>query len=123
MRLPAEMRGAYLERAIADDLTVEQVRADVDRRVGAWRDGNRATVDVGSGHASDGSAAPGAAPAAPDRTTDSAVAVDEVRHLLAQKAQVALRIEELEAELRRHVLAMREIGARLQVIGMAPDAP
>lgn len=121
MRLPAEMRGAYLERAIADDLTVEQVRADVDRRVGAWRVGSRATADLGTGFPFEGSAAPGAALAAPSGSPDGSDAAEEVRHLLAQKAQVALRIEELEVELRRHVLAMREIGARLQAIGITPD--
>ena len=44
---------------------------------------------------------------------------EEMRRLLAQKAQVALRVEELETELRRHVLALREISARLNAIGGA----
>ena len=122
MRLPAEMRGSYLERAIADDLTVEQVRADVDRRVGAWRDGNRSNSEVGTGFPFDGGAAVGAAPAAVDQSLGETDSTTEARLLLAQKAQLTLRIEELEAELRRHVLAMREIGARLQAIGIDSDA-
>jgi ParB family chromosome partitioning protein len=121
MRLPGEMRGAYLERAIREDLTVEQIRADVDRRVGAWRDGNRSTDGAHPGFVPGEGAAPDAAATA-GAPSDDAGAADEVRRLLAQKAQVALRIEELEAELRRHVLALREIVARLNAIGGAPGA-
>jgi hypothetical protein len=121
MRLPAEMRGAYLERAIADDLTVEQVRADVDRRVGAWRDGNRVFANESSGLLLDPTAPLGAAPDAAGLTPDGLASADEVRRLVAQKTQVALRIEELETELRRHVLAMREIVVRLKAIEGASD--
>ena len=63
-------------------------------------------------------AAPGAAAAA-GIPPDDASGAEEMRRLLAQKAQVALRVEELETELRRHVLALREISARLNAIGGA----
>jgi ParB family chromosome partitioning protein len=122
MRLPAEMRGPYLKRAIADGLTVEQIRADVDRRVGAWRDGNHAPTDASASRLYDSGAVPDASGAALRQQPDNAGSADEVRRLVAQRAQVALRIEELEAELRRHVLAMREIGARMQALGVAPEA-
>ena len=118
MRLPGEMRGAYLERAIREDLTVEQVRADVDRRVGAWRDGSRSNDGALPVFAPGEGAAPGAAAAA-STPPDDASGAEEMRRLLAQKAQVALRVEELETELRRHVLALREISARLNAIGGA----
>lgn len=118
MRLPGEMRGAYLERAIREDLTVEQVRADVDRRVGAWRDGSRSNDGALPVFAPGEGAAPGAAAAA-GTPPDDASGAEEMRRLLAQKAQVALRVEELETELRRHVLALREISARLNAIGGA----
>ena len=121
MRLPAEMRGAYLNRAIENDLTVEQVRADVDRRVGAWRDGNRASVTTSAVTSPELGAAPGAAGAAPSSASGNETG-DEVRRLLAQRAQLALRVEELEAELRHHLLAMREVGMRLHALGISADA-
>lgn len=109
MRLPAEMRAPYLEQVIGAGLTVEQVRADIDRRVGAWRDGARAAATVPD-HASNAVADTSEAELA--RADEG----DEVRRLLAQRAQVELRVTELEAELRRHVQALREIGTRLQAL-------
>jgi ParB-like chromosome segregation protein Spo0J len=116
MRLPPEMRATYLAEAVRHGLTVEQVRADVDRRITILRatPNNIETVDLSGtqpepdAHAtSPNTLLPGDADATPTSRTV------HLRHLRAQRVQVGLRIDELEAELRRHVVAFRELSVEI----------
>ncbi len=116
MRLPAEMRATYLAEAVRHGLTVEQVRADVDRRITilrgtASRAGTGANLEALVG-ADPVSTSPTALPAA-DGDASPTSRTMHVRRLRAQRVQVGLRIDELETELRRHVGAFRELSAEI----------
>lgn len=116
MRLPAEMRATYLAEAVRHGLTVEQVRADVDRRITILRGTGKgvdavtipvALVGLDANATSPTTLLTGDADASPTSRTV------HLRHLRAQRIQVGLRIDELEAELRRHVGAFRELSAEI----------
>ncbi|NBT02021.1 MAG: ParB/RepB/Spo0J family partition protein [Proteobacteria bacterium] len=116
MRLPPEMRATYLAEAVRHGLTVEQVRADVDRRITILR---ATSKGIETGDLSGTQPEPDAhatspttlLPADADATPTSRTV--RLRHLRAQRAQVGLRIDELEAELRRHVVAFRELSVEI----------
>ena len=118
MRLPPELRATYLAEAVRHGLTVEQVRADVDRRITILRATANGietvhipvTLPEIDAHATSPNTllpGPGDADATPTSRTG------HLRHLRAQRIQVGLRIDELEAELRRHVVAFRELSAEI----------
>ncbi len=118
MRLPPEMRATYLAEAVRHGLTVEQVRADVDRRITILRATANGieTVhipvtlpEIDAPATSPNTLLPG--PGDADATPTSRTV--HLRHLRAQRIQVGLRIDELEAELRRHVVAFRELSAEI----------
>jgi len=110
------MRATYLAEAVRHGLTVEQVRADVDRRITILRatPNNIETVDLSGtqpepdAHATSPNTL---LPADADATPTSRTV--HLRHLRAQRVQVGLRIDELEAELRRHVVAFRELSVEI----------
>ncbi len=116
MRLPMEMRATYLAEAVRHGLTVEQVRADVDRRITILR-GTANGVDPGVidvalvGSDADVTALSAIAPI--DGGTSQTSRAVHLRHFRAQRVQVSLRIDELEAELRRHVIAFRELSSEI----------
>ena len=98
------------------NMLVEQVRADVDRRITILRataNGIETVLnpvilpEIDAHATSPTTLLPGDADATPTSRTV------HLRHLRAQRIQVGLRIDELEAELRRHVVAFRELSAEI----------
>jgi ParB family chromosome partitioning protein len=100
LRLPAPERESYLRAAVGQKLTVEQIKADVDRRLASERATQRAPVVVRLDRMQTNGA--GAAPQGFRR-----VALEEERR------EVLGRIEGLERELRGLSQRLREIDHQL----------
>ena len=99
LRLPPAEREGYLRTAVAEKLTVEQIKTDVDRRVAS----GRATAR--------GGARSGVTPA---RALSDAARRER---LAAERQGVVARIEALEGELRGLQQRLREIDHQLAVPG------
>jgi ParB/RepB/Spo0J family partition protein len=125
LRLPAADREAYLRAAIAGRLTVEQIKADVDRRVAPLR--------VPAGTQAGAPARNGALLAAPDGPDGVAVKahtrrrrgavgeqdeVDAARRaqLSAEREQLLMRIEELETQLAIAQAGLRAVERELAAL-------
>ena len=99
LRLPAAERADYLRAVVADKLTVEQIKVDVDRRVAAGRGATSGSI------------------ARPEMSASSRPALEVARRsaLAEERGEVAERIEELERELRGLQQRLREIDHQLAV--------
>jgi ParB-like chromosome segregation protein Spo0J len=99
LRLPPPERESYLRAAVAQGLTVEQIKADVDRRLASQR--APVIVRLDRMRAAGGRGA--------EDLTD-----DERREALRdERREVNERIEAMERELRSHYQRLREIDHQL----------
>jgi ParB/RepB/Spo0J family partition protein len=138
LRLPAPEREAYLRAAITHRLTVEQIKADVERRL-APRPAPYAPPWEEPGGAEGESAPADGAPATVVRAHlrrakarhgehgehGEAAALDAAARraaLEAQRAALLARIEALEADLREEVARLRRVERDLAELG-EPAAP
>jgi ParB/RepB/Spo0J family partition protein len=124
LRLPAPERPGYLRAAVTGRLTVEQIKADVDRRLAPLRGtGGGIPSDFAAGREDEaftevrahvrrkGTALSGASDA--EEGTRRA-------QLQAQREQIQARIEELEAALRVQVQALRAVERELASLQRSP---
>ena len=131
LRLPAPEREAYLRTAVERRLTVEQIKADVDRRLAPRRPTRVVSLEGGpsAGPEPAGQAPEGDARAAPPtpvrahlrrvgRARDANVQAQQQRRaaLAAQRAELQARIEALEAELHERLAALRAVERELASI-------
>jgi ParB family transcriptional regulator, chromosome partitioning protein len=128
MRLPAAEREAYLGVAIGQGLTVEQIKGDVDRRVAprkapviARLEGSRRRGDL-SGDADGAPESDGTFVRAHLRRRPQVAhgepqdRGERLNDLVAERASVQKRIEELEAEVRAQLIRLRAIDRELTSI-------
>jgi ParB family chromosome partitioning protein len=131
LRLPPSERPGYLRVAVAERLTVEQIKADVDRRLAPPPDTTEGATDQTRGTAIDLGA-----PAENERRPDASPRVTEVRahvrttspsvtkgvsqerraQLQALWDQTRERIEALEAQLRAELRGLRAIERELGAV-------
>jgi ParB family chromosome partitioning protein len=129
LRLPAPEREGYLRAAIAQRRTVEQIKADVERRLAPRRPALEISLDGGGPAVSSdvvvrshlrrrpGAAGPaeGERDGAPSGTP--AEATRERREaLLAERARLLEQIEALETELHRSQTALRAVERELTAL-------
>jgi ParB family chromosome partitioning protein len=116
MRLPPPEREGYLRAAIAGGLTVEQIKAEVDRRLAP----RRLAVAGETDDAATGT--PLRSPVSRPRmgsgeqggeTRDAAAAAARHSELIAERERLLLEVEDLEQALRDKVAALRAVEREL----------
>lgn len=133
LRLPAPEREGYLRAAIAQRRTVEQIKADVERRLTPRRPTLEIALGAGDERGPDG-------PAAPDGAADVVVrshrrrrpgtgpgeedaAAERRAALLAERDRLLSEIEALETDLHRAQTALRGLERELASNDWTPFDP
>lgn len=127
MRLPSPEREAYLRVAAEQSLTVEQIKADINRRLAPRRApvimrleaGQTQSDSVGAGayEGEDGTFVRAhMRRRKPAQAAEPATSAERLKELVAERATVQARIEDLEAEVRAQLVRLRAIDRELAAL-------
>ncbi|HEV2126076.1 MAG TPA: ParB/RepB/Spo0J family partition protein [Chloroflexota bacterium] len=127
MRLPAPEREAYLRVAAEQQLTVEQIKVDIDRRLASRRapvitrlEARQLRTEPGEADDSDGE--DGTFVRAhlrrrkPVQVAAASNRAERLNSLVEERSAVQTRIEELEAEVRAQLVRLRAIDRELAAL-------
>jgi ParB family chromosome partitioning protein len=122
LRLPAPERPGYLRAAVSGRLTIEQIKADVDRRLAplrvgeAWSAAASRAASSGDGEAVSEVRAHLRRRRPPSEAEEPADRKARRAQLEAQRQQIQGRIEDLEAQLRVELRVLRAIERELAAL-------